>query len=455
YTPTADFNGQDDFQYQASDGVATSDVVTVTLTIVAVNDAPVAVADDYNTDEDVVLSVPAPGVLDNDSDVEHDSLTAVLASGPSHGALKLSADGSFVYTPTADFNGQDSYQYQASDDQATSDVVTVTLTIEPVNDAPIAVEDAYTGTMNSILSIAAPGVLGNDSDVDEDGLVAVLDSGPQHGALNLAVDGSFVYTPENDFYGSDNFQYTVDDGTSSSSAATVSLTITFENEPPVAVEDSYATDEDQTLKVVEPGVLANDEDPDGNQLTAHLQSGPVHGDLSLRLDGSFVYTPTQDYHGSDRFSYRADDGTATSAAVTVTLTITSINDSPIAVADAYTVTAGTTLTAAGSGVLANDYDVDGDLLTAELATGPANGALDLSADGSFVYTPTSGFNGEDSFQYRASDGSDSSAPALVTLTVESLHDYHVYLPLTIRPAEATSTAAQPTAAYERKAPIPR
>src|SRR5205814_1612539 len=137
-----------------------------------VNDAPVAVNDDsYTTPEDTQLTVIAPGVLANDSDVDVDPLSTVLVSNPSHGTLTLNGDGSFIYMPALNFNGVDTFTYKASDGQAASDPYTTPIRSTPVNDAPVAVnDDSYTTPEDTQLTVIAPGVLANDSDVDVDPL---------------------------------------------------------------------------------------------------------------------------------------------------------------------------------------------------------------------------------------------------------------------------------------------
>ena len=142
--------------------------------MVAANDAPLAVDDAYTTTEDTPLTVVAPGVLGNDSDAEGDPLTAVLDTGPTNGTLALSDDGSFTYTPTLNYNGIVTFTYRASDGTDTSGTATVTITVVAVNDAPLAVDDAYTTTEDIPLTVPAPGVLGNDVDVNGDVLEAVL-----------------------------------------------------------------------------------------------------------------------------------------------------------------------------------------------------------------------------------------------------------------------------------------
>jgi len=232
YTPAANANGLAAVTVQIHDnggtangGVDTSAAQTFTITVTAVNDAPVAAANAYSTSEDTVLSIAAPGVLNNDTDGDGDALSAVLVAGPAGGALTLNANGSFVYTPNLNFNGADSFSYKASDGTADSNTVTVTIAVTPVNDAPVAVDDAYSVNQSAVLAVPAGGVLSNDSDVDGDALTAVLVSGTSNGILALNADGSFTYTPNASFSGTDTFFYQASDGTLLSNIAAVTLTV--------------------------------------------------------------------------------------------------------------------------------------------------------------------------------------------------------------------------------------
>lgn len=191
------------------------------------------------------------------------------------------------------------------------------------------------------------------------------------------------------------------------------------NGAPVADNDAYDTVEDVTLSVnASNGVLNGDTDPNGDVLMAVLQSGPANGTLSLASDGSFTYTPAANFEGpSDSFTYRATDGSLTSNLATVTITIAAVNDAPTAQPDGYVVS-GVSLQVEAPGVLANDSDVEGAALSAELVAGPSNALLfNLNDNGGFSYTPDLGFSGTDSFVYRASDGSLTSEPVTVTITV--------------------------------------
>ncbi|MDO8363666.1 MAG: Ig-like domain-containing protein [Actinomycetota bacterium] len=230
YTPTGNYNGPDSFTYTANDGTDDSNTATVNITVGAANDAPVAVDDAYNATEDTPLVVNAAnGVLDNDTDVDLDSLTANTpqVTGPSHGTLALNADGSFTYTPAANYHGPDAFTYTADDGTADSNTATANITVASVNDAPTAVGDANVTLQNAPLVSPAPGVLANDTDPDGDPLTAVLITPPSHGSVALAADGSYVYTPNAGYSGPDSFTYAASDGIVQSGTVTVNLTVTF------------------------------------------------------------------------------------------------------------------------------------------------------------------------------------------------------------------------------------
>jgi VCBS repeat-containing protein len=285
------------------------------------NHAPVAANDSYVVAEDSALTVGTPGVLANDTDADNNPLTARLVNGTSHGNVSLNADGSFTYTPLPNYNGADSFTYKANDGSADSNVATVSITVTPVNDAPVAANDTYTTAEDTPLTVSAPGVLANDTDVDGDALSAVLVNGPAHGTLSLNANGSFTYTPASNYNGADSFTYKANDGSADSNVATVNLTVTAVNDPPVANNDSYSTKVNATRTVAAPGVLANDGDVDSTSMTARLVSGTSHGTVSLSSDGSFVYTPASGFKGVDTFKYVANDGQADSNVATVSITV--------------------------------------------------------------------------------------------------------------------------------------
>jgi VCBS repeat-containing protein len=310
------------FTYLLSDGTLT-DTAVVSITVTNVNDDPIAQNDVYTTTEDVTLSLPTLGVLDNDSDIDGDALTAVLDTNVTSGTLSLESNGAFIYTPTLNFCGTDGFTYQANDGSADSNIASVTLNVTCANDAPLAVNDAYTTTEEITLTVAAPGVLSNDSDVEGDGLTAVLHTDVVSGSLSFNSDGSFDYIPDDDFCGSDSFTYQASDVNGDSNIATVILNVTCVNDVPTAVDDDYTVDENSSDNVF--NVLANDSDVDGDGLSLVAVSVPGNG-TAVISGTTILYTPDPDFVGMDTSTYTISDGNLTETA-TVTITVVEITTS--------------------------------------------------------------------------------------------------------------------------------
>ncbi|HYE98282.1 MAG TPA: Ig-like domain-containing protein, partial [Planctomycetota bacterium] len=283
-----------------------------------------------------------------------------------------------------------------------------------LNAAPVAGDDAYFVAAGATLNVPAPGVLGNDTDAEGTALTASLVSGPVAGSLTLNVDGSFSFDSTGVMASSVTFTYTASDGTASSNVAVV--TVTIGNSPPVASDDTGSVSEDAPLVVSAPGLLGNDTDANGDPLTTTLVAGPTNGTLTLGTDGSYTYTPNADFHGTDGFTYQANDGQAASVTASVVITVTAVNDLPAAADDSFEAVQNSSLVDS-IGVLANDTDADGESLAAVLVAGPSHGALTLSPDGSFTYTPDFAFVGTDAFTYQASDGKGPSNVATATILV--------------------------------------
>ncbi len=246
-------------------------------------------------------------------------------------------------------------------------------------------------------------------------LHAALKDNVTNGNLTLNDDGSFRYDPQG-FSGDATFTYQIDDGVQLSNPITVTLVV---NTAPTATADTYQIPEDTVLTTTSAtGVLGNDTDADGNALTAEIEDSTVHGQLTFNADGSFLYGPDANYFGADSFSYRVTDGVDTSSVIQVQLDVQSVNDAPSAADDAYFTLPGRALAiSAAFGVLTNDADVENADLVAALVSRPSHGQIGLSADGSFTYTPDAGYQGTDTFTYRAGDGQSQSDPASVTLTI--------------------------------------
>ena len=469
----------------------------------------------------VASEAPQRGVLANDTDADGDVLTAVLISDVANGTLDLNDDGSFTYTPDVGFIGDDSFTYVANDDGLDSNVATVTITVRDANVPPVAVDDTYSIDEDIPLSVdAASGVLANDSDFENVPLTAVLDNGPDNGTLNLAADGSFTYTPDAHYFGTDTFTYRARDNEVNSPPATVTITINPVPDAPVAVDDAYTAESGIALQVTSPVIVdptpvdvtlvpsnstwdylhpLNGQDPasvdadfnttwqiggaeydgpafvagagilgyggiaygpivtdigtppEGSRYTAYfrrtfdLSAGPASvTSLTAEIladDGAVIYLNGVQVAllnmpgGSNGTYFDTTGGNVGSEDQTSTITL-----------DPSALVAGTNVLAVSvhnidpsfstdlgfdlrldaritpepeiAGVLANDTDAEGDSLFVELIAPPANGSLTLNPDGTFEYTSNAGFVGVDTFQYRASDDDLPSNVATVTINVE-------------------------------------
>jgi|GEM_PF-2102258 len=405
YTPSLNWNGTDQFTYHASDGYAQSSVVAVTLVITPVNDAPLALADSYDTDEDIPLQIAAPGVLANDNDFDGDPLTAIQNGQPNYGSLALAPDGSFVYTPPLNYNGVDYFTYWATDGYVNSELTIVTINIATVNDPPVAISDTAGTTIDTPVVVD---VLANDTDPDADPLSIVDVTTPAHGSA--AISGTaVVYTPAAGYVGADQFDYAAADGQGGTDTATVYITVRTVNQPPVAVDDSVTTTVGAAVVVP---VLANDTDPDDDPLSIVDVTAPAHG--MAAISGTVVvYTPTAGYSGTDGFDYTISDGFGGTDTAHVAVTVIDTNNPPDAVDDA----AGTTVNQSVSiAALANDTDPDDDPLNIVSATVPAHGTAVVSGT-VIVYTPTTDYIGADGFDYTISDGRGGTDTASVVVTV--------------------------------------
>jgi hypothetical protein len=290
---------------------------------------PVASNDSYTVSMNATLNVPAiSGVLTNDVDLDGEPLAAIIDSPTASDSLILNPDGSFVYIPSLDFTGQDSFTYHANDGTLDSNPASVTIQVQAGNAAPVAINDAYTIPFSSTLTVSSPGVLANDFDSNGDALSAVLDFGTSNGTLTLNNDGSFAYTPNQNFLGMDAFTYHVSDGNLDSAPTQVKIEVFEVNLAPVAADDTYTVTQDTELSVPAPGVLSNDSDPNGDPLTAILDDTAGHGTLLFNADGSFTYTPQAGFSGEDFFHYRADDGTVESQKAAAKINVLFIDTQP-------------------------------------------------------------------------------------------------------------------------------
>lgn len=387
YTPAAGWSGTDTFTYTVTDGTGSTATATVTVTV-----TPTAGNDVLQTPANTSLAISPKTLTGNDTG---SGLTVTGATPPRHGTVTKAADGTLVYTPSAGWSGTDTFTYTVTDASGQTATATVTVLV-----GAVATPDQGTTTTNGTLTVPADrGVLADDSGT---GLTATLDRKPQHGTVDLAKDGSYVYTPAEDFSGTDTFTYTATDAEGQTSTGLVTITVT-----PTAGADAARTTAGTKVTVRGPGVLGNDH---GSALRVASVGRAKHGTVTIAADGTFVYTPEAGFSGVDTVTYEVVDaeGQHAEALVTITVGIAAADDSASTVA-------GTAIARdAQHGLLGNDR---GTGLTAALDRGPAHGTVTVRPDGSYVYTPTTGFTGTDRFTYTVTDASGQTTTATAVMTV--------------------------------------
>ena len=430
FMPSANFSGPTTtISYTISDGNGGTATASVAVTVTAVNDSPVAVNNSVTTAEDTAAN--NINVLGNDSDLDGDTLTVTSASSP-NGTVTINGDGTLNFMPSANFSGPTTtISYTISDGNGGTASATVAVTVTAVNDSPVAVNNSVTTAEDTASNNI--NVLGNDTDADGDALTVTSASSP-NGTVTINPDGTLNFTPSANFSGpTTTISYTISDGNGGTASATVAVSVTAVNDPPVAANNSVTTAEDTAANNI--NVLGNDSDVDGDALSVTIASSP-NGTVTINPDGTLNFTPTANFSGpTTTISYTISDGNGGTASATVAVSVTAVNDSPVAVNNSVTTAEDTASN--NLNVLGNDTDADGDALSVTSASSP-NGTVTINPDGTLNFTPTGDFNGIATITYAISDGNGGTASSTVSVTVNAVNDAPVV-------GNDTATATENTA----------
>jgi len=306
YTPSLNFSGSDSFSYRVNDGV----VQNVAIRVANVNNTPIPTFTTLTTQENKIKR----GVI-TATDDDNDTLIFIMTTKPRNGTLSLEPNGSFVYTPNPNFNGNDSFVYKVNDGTVDSIEQNVIVTVTAINHRPIPTFTKLT-VQEDTTKIATLTAIDDDNDT----LTFSVIVQPQNGILSLEKNGNFSYTPNHNFNGNDSFTYKVSDETDDSVVQNVTITVTAINDRPVP---TFAALTVQAGRIKKATLTATDDDSD--TLAFSIVTQPQNGRLILDENGSFSYTPNPNFSGSDSFSYIVNDGTLDSVVQNVTITVTSVN----------------------------------------------------------------------------------------------------------------------------------
>ncbi len=394
----------DTFNYTITDKDGDTATTTVTITINGVtpssNAVPVARSDSFTTKSGTPVSDTLKG---NDSlgDGSTNQHNWSKTTDPSNGTVVVNSDGTFTYTPNAGFGGTDSFTYTIRDADGDTSTTTVTIVVDGV---PVAVNDSATTPPNTPVNGS---LKGNDTPSPDGGNVWTKTSDPSKGTATVNPDGTYTYTPNTGFTGTDTFTYTITDTDGDTSTATVTITV---GGVPIAKDDSASTPPNTP---VNGSLKGNDTpSPDGGNVWTKTTE-PSKGTATVNPDGTYTYTPNTGFTGTDTFTYTITDKDGDTSTATVTI---KVNNVPVAVNDSFTTKLDNPV---GGSLVGNDTpSLDGGNVWSKTSN-PSNGTVTVNPDGSFTYTPNTGFTGTDSFLYTITDKDGDQSTATASITVNA------------------------------------
>ena len=426
YTPNANSNGPDQFTYLlCDDGTplpSACDQAVVMVNVLPVNDGPSATGEGYATTEDGADVSGNVSTNDFDPDNALASLTwTVLDSGSAgaNGILLFNTDGSFTYDPTDNFNGNVTFLYEVCDPGGLCAQNIVVITIAPVNDAPVVVNDNENTLPNTVLIVNA---IANDDDPNDpaggvDPTSVTIIAFPLNGNAVANTNGSITYTPNPGYLGLDAVQYTICDlgDAPPPLCDTGFVLINVTDELPIAVDDVFITDEDLTGTF---DVLANDSTIIGSldPATVTILSPPSHGTVMVNGDGTIEYVPDPEYGGADDFNYQVCNTGGFCSVAALTVVVQPVNDPPVASDDAPSTSeeVAVVIDVLLNDTEPNDIAAEIDTTSVSIVGGPNGGSAVVNADGSITYTPGLDFAGTDTITYVVCDDGTPLPPACDT-----------------------------------------
>ncbi|MEZ9527130.1 tandem-95 repeat protein [Enterovibrio norvegicus] len=434
FTPDADFTGVSYFDYAANTPEGGRAEATVTIDVVPVNDAPIAFNDFLSSvNEGDTFSIDVADLLDNDRDIDGDSLSFENVTSSDNASVSIKDDNTIEVSLSPDFFGYGDFQYTIRDSSGLTASASVKFGVKPVNDAPVPLADEFSVQEDAPILISVEALLLNDSDPDGDSLAVSSVFGADNGTVSLRDNGTILFTPNKHFFGTAGFQYKVDDGQGGTATGSVDVKVEAVPDNPFAEDDTYfdyvelTSSENQAVDVSVSMLLANDFDVDGESIEFIEIFAGENGEVEWVNADTIRFTPDPDFFGEASFYYNVKDSTGAVDEAQVLMTFINTDDvAPFAVKDSVDVYEDTPTYIDFDHLLANDYDIDGDqlqiidwfVLHSNVAP---KGVVSMLAEG-FLFTPDTNVNDTYGFNYSVSDGMGNTSNAYIALNIIPVND---------------------------------
>ncbi|HHF2853991.1 TPA: tandem-95 repeat protein [Vibrio diabolicus] len=423
FSPNENFNGEVTLDVVVADEEGATDVTTAGITVLEVNDPPVAGPTSYTIDEDSVLTFSESQVLLNASDVEGDvELVGISYDGPD-GIFTVNDDGTCSFAPNENFNGQVQLDVTIRDEDGAEVDTVINVNVLPINDAPVSGDLAYSVDEDGAITLSQEQLLSQASDIEGDGLTASDLTVDGNATVTANDDGSFTITPDADFNGDIDIQFNITDGTDTIQA-TADLTVNPVNDLPVPQDQQFSVEEDGTLQFTDADLLAGATDIDGDNLTVDgISYTGSDGVLTDHGDGTYTFAPNENFNGdvSFSFSFGVSDGTETVPA-NVDVSVTPVNDPPVAGSTSYTVDEDNAITISDEQLLANSSDVEGAVSIDSVTYSGTDGVFQDNGDGTYTFMPNENFSGDISLDVIVADEQGAIDETTAGITVIEVND---------------------------------
>ncbi|BCG19433.1 hypothetical protein HLBS07_32850 [Vibrio alginolyticus] len=421
FAPNENFNGQVSLDVTIRDEDGAEVDTYITVDVLPINDAPVSGNLAYNVDEDNTITLSQEQLLSQASDVDGDDLVAENLLVDGNATVTANDDGSFTITPDANFNGDIDITFDISDGSDTL-VATADLTVNPVNDLPQPEDQAFTIGEDGVLLFTDEDLLDGATDIDGDDLsVEGVSYTGADGVLTDNGDGTYSFAPNENFNGDVNFTFDVSDGTDTVTA-NIDVSVTPENDPPVAGSTSYTVHEDNSITISDEQLLANSSDIEGDVSVDSVSYSGADGVFQDNGDGTYTFSPNENFNGEVSLDVVVVDEDGATDSTTAGITVLEVNDPPIAGATSYSVNEDEVITISSEQLLANASDVEGDVAIDSVSYSGSDGIFTDNGDGTFSFAPNENFNGDVSLDVVVTDEDGATVATNANIDVLPIND---------------------------------